>query len=154
MIRGASTDFAFSMVEVTLALGVAAVALLAIVGLLPVGLQNNRLSSEQTAAPKIISAVAADLRATPKNATASPVFALQVPSNSSTSTVTAFFTSEGKHSDTFNSDSRYRLTVSFAPNSSGSTGATFASLILSWPAAVDLPLAAGSVEAFVALRRD
>jgi uncharacterized protein (TIGR02598 family) len=154
MNRGASSDLAFSMVEVTLALGVAAVALLAIMSLLPVGLQNNRLSSEQTTAPRIMSAVAADLRATPKNAAASPVFALPVPPNSSTSVVTAFFTAEGEHSDTIDGGSRYRLTVSFAPNPAGSAAATFAALTLSWPAAADPSLAAGSAETFVALRRD
>jgi uncharacterized protein (TIGR02598 family) len=154
MKRITSSDAAFSLVEVTLALGVAAVALLTIFALLPVGLQNNRLSTEQTAAPRIMSAVAADLRATPKNAATSPVFALPVPANSSTSQVVAFFNAEGNHSNSVNSDSRYRLTVSFAPNSAGSAAATFATLALSWPAAADPSLAAGSVETFVAIRRD
>src|SRR5207248_1091899 len=40
----------FSLIEVALALGVAAFALVAIIGLIPVGLNSNQASSEQTAA--------------------------------------------------------------------------------------------------------
>jgi Tfp pilus assembly protein PilV len=54
---------AFSLVEVTLALGVAAFSLLVILGMLPVSLKTNQSSSQQTTANGIISQVAADLRA-------------------------------------------------------------------------------------------
>ena len=52
---------AFSLVEVTLALGVAAFCLIAVFGLVPVGLQTNRNATSQTAATNIIAAVVADL---------------------------------------------------------------------------------------------
>ena len=57
---------AFSLVEVTLALGVAAFCLLAVFGLIPVGLQTNRNSTSQTGATNIIADVVADLRGTPR----------------------------------------------------------------------------------------
>ena len=56
---------AFSLVEVTLALGVAAFCLIAVFGLMPVGVQTNRNATSQMAATNIIAAVVADLRATP-----------------------------------------------------------------------------------------
>jgi uncharacterized protein (TIGR02598 family) len=67
---------AFSLVEVTLALGVAAFCLLAVLGLLPVGVQTNRNASSQTIASNIIATVVSDLRTTPAVAMTSPEFAI------------------------------------------------------------------------------
>ena len=53
----------FSLVEVTLALGIAGFCMLVIVGMLPVGLGNNRNSIEQSAAANLARCVVADLRA-------------------------------------------------------------------------------------------
>jgi Tfp pilus assembly protein PilV len=58
---------AFSLVEVTLALGVAAFCLLAVFGLIPIGVQTNRNATSQTRATNIMAAVIADLRALPKD---------------------------------------------------------------------------------------
>ena len=55
---------AFSLVEVTLALGIAAICLVALFGLMPVGVQTSRSATSQTAATNIVAAVIADLRAT------------------------------------------------------------------------------------------
>ena len=60
---------AFSLVEVTLALGIAAFCLIAVFGLMPIGVQTNRNATSQTAANNIIAAIVADLRATPKTST-------------------------------------------------------------------------------------
>ena len=60
----------FSLVEVTLAIGIAAFCLMAVFGVMPIGLQTSRNAASQTAATNIMAAVVADLRATPKpNAT-------------------------------------------------------------------------------------
>src|SRR5205814_10489084 len=66
MIFGLRRVYAFSLVEVTLALGVAAFCLLAVFGLMPIGLQTNRNTISQSAAANIIAAVVADLPATSK----------------------------------------------------------------------------------------
>src|SRR5213076_2760188 len=55
---------AFSLIEVTLALGIGAFCLIAVFGLVPVGLQTNRNATSQTAATNIIASVIADMRAT------------------------------------------------------------------------------------------
>jgi type II secretory pathway pseudopilin PulG len=70
---------AFSLVEVTLALGVMAFCLVALLGLLPVGMNSNRAALEQTAAASIASAVAVDLRQTPLYVNGSANYALTHP---------------------------------------------------------------------------
>ena len=57
---------AFSLVEVTLALGVAAFCMIAVFGLLPVGVQTNQRATSQTSATSIMANVIADLRAKAK----------------------------------------------------------------------------------------
>src|SRR6266542_3377646 len=54
---------AFSLVEVTLAIGIAAFCLIAVLGLLPVALTIQQASIQQTTATAILSTTAADLRA-------------------------------------------------------------------------------------------
>lgn len=58
---------AFSLVEVTLALGVAGFCLLAVFALLPIGVKTNQTSFSQTAAATILSDVVADMRTVPKS---------------------------------------------------------------------------------------
>jgi type II secretory pathway pseudopilin PulG len=57
---------AFSLVEVTLAIGIAAFCLLAVFGLMPIGVQTNRNTNSQAAAANIMAAVIADMRAASK----------------------------------------------------------------------------------------
>jgi len=72
---------AFSLVEVTLALGIAAFCLIAVFGLLPVAALTNRNATSQTAATNIMAAVIADLRATPRTNSTSLQFALPFGTN-------------------------------------------------------------------------
>jgi hypothetical protein len=74
----------FSLVEVTLALGVAGFCLIAILGLLPAGLNTNQNSTRQTTANGILSSIVADLRATPVTSTTSNLFG--IPMNNGRST--------------------------------------------------------------------
>ena len=53
----------FSLVEVTLAIGIAAFCLIAVFGLVPIAVQTNRNATSQTAATNIIASVIADMRA-------------------------------------------------------------------------------------------
>src|SRR5207244_4996941 len=53
----------FSLVEIVLALGVAAFCLIAVMGMLPVGLKTQQASVNQTKANAVISQVIDDLRA-------------------------------------------------------------------------------------------
>ena len=156
-----SRQAGFSLIEVTLALGVAAICLVSIFTLLPIGLRINQNAIEEAASADMMGAVIADLRATPVTtprgaATISPQFAINVPSNpvGVATTSTRYFTSEGQFSPTANANSRYRLTITFIPNGPGSRIATLTDLKMTWPAAAAPNNAAGSVEMFVALDRN
>ena len=65
---------AFSLIEVTLALGIAAFCLIAVLGLMPVAVLTNRNATSRTAATNIMAAVVADLRAIPSTKTTSAQF--------------------------------------------------------------------------------
>ena len=83
-----SKNAAFSLIEVTLALGVAAFCLIAVFGLMPVGVQTNRNATSQTAATNIIAAVVADLRATPIANSTSSQFGITFGTNANLCTLT------------------------------------------------------------------
>ena len=161
---------AFSLVEVTLALGVAGFCFIAILGLLPVGVQTNQRAISQTAATGILSSVVSDLRATPKAALTSTQYGIPIPSDPTsppdpppspdTPARTLYFDSNGTSSTALTATSRYRLGVWFRKNYAGSTAPTFAVLKVTWPAVADpdptqLPVKyTGSAEMFAAFSRN
>ena len=155
---------AFSLVEVTLALGIAAFCLIAVFGLMPIGVQTNRNATSQTAATNIIAAVVADLRATTKTSGTWTGTSSQfcIPLGTSR---TLYFDSEGRCSgDLAGSTSpcgvtwdpalqtRYRVNITFP-----STGnLTYAQLKVTWPAAADpvTTTPGGAVEMLAAFDRN
>jgi len=155
MSRPAVFESGFSLVEVTLALGVAALCLMTVFAFLPVGLRTTQNAKEQLASADIISAVAADLRATPATTSTSPRLAIPIPTNpvSATTTTALFFDAEGEFSPAITADSRYQLTVTFLRNS-GARSATLVNLKITWPAAASPDNAAGFGEMFLALDRN
>ena len=154
---------AFSLVEVTLALGIAAFCLIAVFGLMPIGVQTNRNATSQTATNKIMAAVVADIRATPKASGTSAQFDINIPSDPTSppdpppcaGTQTLYLNSEGQIDA---ANPRYRVVITFIRNltTPSATGATYARLKVSWPAAVDPCVTApsGSVETFAAFDRN
>lgn len=142
-----STD-SFSLVEVTLALGVAAFCLIAVFGLLPIGLKTNQNAISQTASASIIAAVVADMRATPRATATSTQFGITFGTAK-----TLFFDGEGRFATSPAANSRYQLNVNFPPNSAGSNAATFAYLKVTWPASAVSGNALGSSEVFAAFDR-
>jgi uncharacterized protein (TIGR02598 family) len=152
MSRSRYRSVGFSLVEVTLALGIAAFCLVGLFGLLPLGMQTNQSSISQTAAASVLSSVVADLRATPKTTPAS----LQYEITFGTAK-TLYFDGAGRvvAPAAPNAIPRYRVTITFPPSPAGSFAPTFVTLKASWPALVDPETAtpAGSVETFTALNR-
>jgi len=164
----------FSLVELTLALGVAALCLLTVVALVPVAALTNRNATSQTAATNIAALAVADLRAAttaspmlgitiPTDPTSSPQFVLPdvVPCNSGHTSITSqvrYFDSAGQANASFGSTALYRLTVTFVKNTTATatTGATYVNVKVTWPAAIDpcAITASGSVEMFAALNRN
>jgi type II secretory pathway pseudopilin PulG len=141
----------FSLIEVTIALGVAAFCLLTIFGLLPMGLSSNQGSMEQTAAANISSAILADLRsAQPLGANSSPRYGIPIPTPSGsakgvaeTSGTTLYLSADGRASENGQvveggtNTSRYRATIAFTPPGSGERTATAVRVLITWPALAD-----------------
>lgn len=164
MKRSIVSASAFSLVELTLAIGVAAFCLIAVFGLMPIGVQTNRNATSQTAATNVMAAVVADLRATPKGVTPSAQFLISLPANAASppdpppcsGTQTLYFNGEGQAAGALGASSRYRLIVTFVRNPTGATAPTYAKLKVSWPAAVNpcTVTPSGSVEMFAAFDRN
>jgi type II secretory pathway pseudopilin PulG len=145
----------FSLVEVTLALGVAAICLLALLALLPVASKTQQTGMQQTTANQIISQINSVLRAdvslppgqankvcgdppdpnTPCNWSALHGHwrDLSVPFD------TMYFTNEGRQTGNLGGDPpqdavfRVKITYRFPPSETTS----LADIAVSWPAAVD-----------------
>lgn len=146
MTYSAQRCSAFSLVEVTLALGIAGVCMMAIFGLLPISVKANLDSSSETGAIGVLSAVAADIRATPISSTTSPQY--NVVFGSST---TLYFDATGTPSAALNVHSRYQLNASFPTSPAG---IAYAHVDIRWPAAASSTTASGRVETFVAVNRN
>jgi len=140
---------AFSLVEVALALGVAAFCLVTVFALLPTAFNVQAESSGETGSIVIASAIESDLRATPSGVSNSPQFSIPIGT-----TTTLYFSSEGQSSVSLNGESRYRSTITFPPNSAGPRGATFVTVQITWPAPAPPDRALGSRSSFVALDRN
>lgn len=146
----------FSLIEVTLALGVAAFCLIAVFGLMPVGVQTNRNATSQTAATNIIAAVVADLRATPLTNPTSAQFVITFGTDRCVgcSQPPLYFDSAGQFTTSIGNSSRYQLDVRW----SGASTLRYADLKVIWPPTVvqtnPTPIPSGSVEMFAAFGRN
>jgi uncharacterized protein (TIGR02598 family) len=162
----AGSRAAFSLVEVVLAIGVTSFCLIALIGILSVGLRSNQNTIDQAGASAVLSAAVSDLYATPATtppgaATTSLQLSIAIPANpvtSATPVTTLYFSSSGLSTNATAAQSAYRLTVTPITNAASSTSpvktATFLDVKVTWPAAATLANAAGAVETFVALNRN
>jgi uncharacterized protein (TIGR02598 family) len=140
--------FGFSLVEVTLALGITAFCLIALIGIIPVGVKTNRDATSQTAATNIMAAVISDLRATNPTKASSAQFGINY---TTPPTQTRYFDGSGTPSVSLNANSRYRLDITWNP---APTGSRYAYLKVWWPAAATAATASGSTEMFAAFDRN
>jgi uncharacterized protein (TIGR02598 family) len=137
---------AFSLVEVTLALGIAAFCLIAVLGLMPVAALTNRNATSQTAATNIIASVVADMRAT--TSSTSPQYGITFGTAK-----TLYFDSTGQFATSLGANSRYRIRITFP---SSPPGLSYAAVKATWPAPVDPAIITpgGSLEIFAAFDRN
>jgi type II secretory pathway pseudopilin PulG len=153
---------AFSLVELTLALGVAAFALLAILGMLPTSLKTQQASIQQTTANSIISQIFSDLRADlrlpPGLASHEGDAGFQPPLHGHWLEMrtpdTLYFTQEGKPVNSGADVATFRATITYRAPPTETT--SLASITVTWPAQVDPAsggVPAGSVTTLVAVNR-
>lgn len=139
--------FAFSLVEVTIALGLAGFCLVALMGLIPAGLHNASTATEQTAAVSLLGDVVADLRGTPDTATTSPRYQISIPA-SGIATTSTYFSDDGQTNT--RSQSRYAVESTLTPQPNDLVNAR---IRIYWPAMATSTNAKGSVESVTVLDR-
>jgi uncharacterized protein (TIGR02598 family) len=154
---------AFSLVEITFALGVAAFCLIAVLGMLPIGSKTQQASVQQTTANQIISQIFSDLRADlilpPGQASHEDESGFHLHGHwaDMMQPDTLYFSQEGKYLQTNGdppTDAVFRAVITYNPLPPTQT-TSLANIVVSWPAAVDpaTGVPAGSVTAFVAVNR-
>lgn len=170
-VRAAST-LGFTLVEVTLALGIAVFCLVVIFGLLNVGINTGTTSVEQTFATNVLSAVASDLRTAPNTFPkgsadqTTAIYKLTVPANATDPTASPtpkpptvtyldasgqpILNGSGSPMTTVTAATRYQLQAWMKPGAGRDV--TQVRLLLSWPPGATVP--AASVETLVALDRN
>ena len=159
-IPAARTPAAFSLIEVVLALGLTSFCLIALLGLLPVGLHSNQDAIQQAQASAVLSAAISDLYATPSSpgqSTTSVQFRIPIPANPVTASSvisTLYFVGNGQWSTSLQNGSLYRLTITALTNGGSLRTATFLDLKVTRPASVAVSQATETLETFVALNRN
>src|SRR6266496_3947781 len=173
MKRSLRETSGFSLVEVTLALGVAAICLIAVLGLLPTSLKTQQASIQQTTANQIISTIFSDLRADVRLPPGQASKACPDPPDPNQPCQwsnlhghwrdralpdTLCFTNEAKQTGTINgsppADAVFRSKITYRLPPTDTT--SLADITVSWPARVDPAsggVPAGSVTALVAVNR-
>lgn len=149
-MKRAPADAAFSLVEVVLALAVAAFCLVTLLGLISVGNINNSASIDQTTATSLAAAIVSDLKTTPAATGKSVRYGIPVPTSGSTVTHTLFLDEAGTLVGTMDANAstsenpvpRYRATLTFVPSSTG-IEATSVRILITWPALADVSVASG-----------
>jgi uncharacterized protein (TIGR02598 family) len=148
MKRSPDLRACFSLIEVTLALGVAAVSLIAIFGLLPIGAETSRHAASQTAATNILANLTADIRATPNASTMSGQYDVTfgIPQ-------TLYFDELGGFTSTPTSGSKYRVDIAYPAGSGLSRAPMYVRLAVLWPAQANPAKATGTAQLFAAFDR-
>ena len=170
---------AFSLVEVTLALGVVVFCLVTILGLLAVGINSTHSSTAQTSAANILTAVASDLEAeqniTPSAGAyvkgtvtstgsgrgtvtlSSPLYGIAFPAGGAGATANyTLYVGENGQTNASPAASLYQLKIWITASNTNTAPVhqeTFVRLLISWPAEVPYANAQGYVENVVAINR-
>ena len=135
---------AFSLIELTFALGIAAFCLITVMGLLPIAVQTNRNATLQTAGTNVVASVVADMRAT--TSPTSPQYAITFGTAK-----TLYFDGAGQFTTSLAANSRYRVSITFP---SSPSGLSYADINVTWPASAAPANASGSMEMFAAFDRN
>jgi type II secretory pathway component PulJ len=167
MRRSLYITAAFSLIEVVLALGVAAFGLIAVMGMLPAGLKVHQTSIQQTTANEIMGAILNDLRADvvlpPGQASkeTDSGFGLHGHWAAVATPDTLFFNNDGSQTGAVAQGTapaapadavfRAKITYLFPPTAT----TTVANVTITWPAQVDptTGVQVGSVGTYIAVNR-
>src|SRR5438874_8264067 len=151
----------FSIIEAVLALGVIAVSLIAILGLMPVSIKTNQNSQEQTTAWAIATDILSDLYATPTTSSTSAHYSIPIPlPGAIAGPAPMYLNASGQWNQTppqptpptvLQSDSRYGVQIRLVGPGGGTRASTTGTIFVWWPATVPLSNASGFTGTYIAL---
>jgi len=139
----------FSLVEVTLSLGIVAFGLITLLGLLPTGLNLVKESADETTAASIARAISADLRSMESTAGSSAIH--QIPVGTANSGK-AYFNAEGKWLGNGGPYDDAVYTASWTIAARSTQAPPLASIVVTWPSRATVP--SGSLDALVILAQN
>ncbi len=146
----------FSLVEVTMALGITTFALVVILGLLPVGIGAQETSLNETTATNVATGIIADLRQVPSTYAISLNTSLSTKSSrygvDVTQPATTIYLDASGTLQASASTALYKATVHLTQPAGTTRTATYGSIVITWPPSSSTPV--GSVTLFVALDRN
>jgi uncharacterized protein (TIGR02598 family) len=140
----------FSLIEVTIALGIAAFSLVSILGVMPVGLSTSASAKRQTEAVNIMSSVTADIRSAATSGTSSR-YKIVLDSGDAT---TLYFSGPEKYTAAATTASQYRIAVTPYSPPAGQRRATWARVRVTWPVSANSNCLQSAVETSLSLDRN
>lgn len=156
-------QFGFSLVEVTIAVGVAAFCLTSLTGLIMTGLHSNEKAEDRYMALNVAATLFSDLKSAPKatngnSQTVDSVSISEAGSNDDAEQVVYYSEvadSTGSHfANQCSPTAHYRISLSMHSPGTKQHRATFVHLRLTWPAQATPETASGRVEVVSALDRN
>ncbi len=155
--KNRSSTQGFSLVEVTLALGVASFTLMSILGLLSVGMGAQQTSSRETIATNLALGIMADLIEVPNTAAIALQPALTTKSSrygvDVTQPITTIYLDQSGTLVTSAAQATFKATISLTKPATGERTDSYGTITISWPPEVVAPTT-GLVTVFVALDRN
>lgn len=150
----AGTRGGFSLIEVTLAVGIIGVCVATMQGLVPIGIKAARIATEETASTTMLAAVATDLRCSASGSNVSSRYGISMPDSGQASSTNLFLMEDGTLAS---SPTNARFAVAIALSNSPSTtvtSLTTAKIKVYWPPSASIDHAQGSVETLTAFNRE
>lgn len=140
-----SGDRGFSLIEVALALGIAAFVLMVLLGMLPIGLTNHRNAERETQAASLLSTVVTDLKNSPTNQATAILNLSPNPLASAAAVTTTNYFAENEQKVTQAADALCRVELQAAAAGSQGRGVF---VRVTWPAQAPAGKEAGAVETY------
>ena len=144
----------FSLIEVVIAIGLCSFCMIAMLGLLPVGVKSVQTTTMQTSAASILKSISMDLRSTMTGSNVSPGLAIPLPTwntpNASTQTNLYFDEGGGTYPSASSMNAKYTAVLTL---SNASVFVTMAQIRIYWPAGAAATNAQGWIETVTSIAR-
>jgi type II secretory pathway pseudopilin PulG len=139
----------FSLIEIVLAVGIFSFAIIAVVTLLPVGMQSEQASVDEASAGNLLRSIRADLLNSSGSASSLTVhFRQPLPATITSTTSVVFYVNDGESPLTSAAGARFQVNMDYFPKQQIPPSPVAVHVRVSWPAAAPATDIQGSVETY------